>query len=171
MAEIIKVYKQNVEAMRFIGKKYSNSDRVNGDFGAKWGEWFSNGWFGALEALIDDDFIASYEDSDAHIGLMREQNGDFNTFEYWIGCFVKEGTPVPEGYDHVDFPKSTFGVCWIYGKESDVFMREAECGEKLIEEGYEIINDWCFERYVCPRFTTPDDKGNIILDIGFFVTP
>lgn len=36
MAEIIKVFKENVPAMRFIGKKYSG-------FGPMWGEWFANG--------------------------------------------------------------------------------------------------------------------------------
>jgi len=45
MAEIIKTYKQSVPEMRFVGKKYGNADRVNGTFGAKWGEWFQNGWF------------------------------------------------------------------------------------------------------------------------------
>lgn len=26
-----------------------------------------------------------------------------------------------------------------------------------------------FERYGCPRFTTHDAEGNIVLDIGYFV--
>jgi len=171
MAEIIKVYRQSVEAMRFIGKRYTNSDRVEGNFGAKWGEWFSNGWFNIVEEQINEDFKTSYVDSDAHIGLMREQDGDFNTFEYWIGCLAQEGASVPEGFDYVDFPKGDLGVCWIYGTEDDVFMLEGKCGEKLAQEGYAAINDWCFERYTCPRFTTPDEKGNIILDIAFFVSP
>ena len=38
MAEIIKTFKENVPAMRFIGKKYP-------DFGGWWGDWFANGWF------------------------------------------------------------------------------------------------------------------------------
>ena len=37
MAEIIKVFKENIPTMRFIGKKYDN-------FG-HWGEWGQNGWF------------------------------------------------------------------------------------------------------------------------------
>jgi hypothetical protein len=45
MSEIIKTYKQHVPALRFIGKKYGDQDRVNGGFGVKWGEWFSNRWF------------------------------------------------------------------------------------------------------------------------------
>ncbi|NLN40953.1 MAG: hypothetical protein GX160_03010 [Clostridiales bacterium] len=49
MAEIIKTYRQSVPAMRFIGKKYEDKDRVNGGFAKQWEEWFSNGWFEVLE--------------------------------------------------------------------------------------------------------------------------
>lgn len=52
MVEIINVYRQSIPAMRFIGKKYGDSDRVDGGFGAKWGEWFGNGWFTAIEKQI-----------------------------------------------------------------------------------------------------------------------
>lgn len=30
-------------------------------------------------------------------------------------------------------------------------------------------DDWCFERYNCPRFTTPDADGNVILDYGIAI--
>ncbi|MBU0991466.1 MAG: hypothetical protein KJ737_03135 [Proteobacteria bacterium] len=74
----------------------------------------------------------------------------------------------------LDFPESELGVCWIYGKERNVYLKEEKCAEKLKEEGIEILSDdkgaiWIVERYGCPRFTTPDDKGNIILDICYFV--
>ena len=35
MVEIIKTYRQSVGAMRFIGKKYGDGDRVDGNFGCK----------------------------------------------------------------------------------------------------------------------------------------
>ena len=170
-AEIIKVYRQQVPALRFIGKKYGNKDRVNGMFGKLWGDWFKNGWFDFLEKQIDRKLNSIYEDGDAYIGLMRDNNG---VFEYWIGIFMPENTPVPDGYEFHDFPKGAFGVCWLYGRESEVYGLESMCGKKLLEQGYEDTRDsentvWCFERYACPRFTTPDDKGKIILDIGFFV--
>ena len=44
MAEIIKVFRENIPTMRFIGKKYDN-------FG-HWGEWWQNGWFDLLEQTI-----------------------------------------------------------------------------------------------------------------------
>ncbi|MDR2546381.1 MAG: GyrI-like domain-containing protein [Lachnospiraceae bacterium] len=168
MAEICKVYKQRVGNMRFIGKKYLNSDRVNGMFGAKWGEWFENGWFTLLEKHVDGSLKDTYEDGDATIGLMREENG-FDSFEYWIGYFVPENTKVPEGFTYVDFPESELGVCWVYGKVHEVFGLEGMCRERLEKEGYEVTSNWCIERYSCPRFTTPDEKGNVIIDICFFV--
>jgi len=167
MAEIIKAYRQKTGAMRFIGKKYADEDRVNGNFGSKWGEWHSNGWFETIERQIDGNIKEIYEDGDAYIGLMRGGHGE--PFEYWIGIFMPDGTSVPDGFDCIDFPAGELGVCWIYGKEHEVFMLEGKCGERLEAEGFGVLTEWCFERYTCPRFTTPDEKGNIILDVCFFV--
>ena len=170
MAEITGVYRQSIGAMRFIGKRYTNADRgPSGMFDNRWGEWFENGWFDLLEKQAAMPLKDIYEDGDAMIGLMREQNGDFETFEYWIGYFLPAGTAVPEGFQYVDFPACDLGVCWVYGKEHEIFGLEGMCGERLAEKGFEAVTDWCFERYQCPRFTTPDDKGNVIIDICFFV--
>ena len=49
MAKIIKTYKQSIGAMRFIGKKYGDNDRVNGTFGIKWNDWFEKGLFAIIE--------------------------------------------------------------------------------------------------------------------------
>ena len=166
MPEIINAYKQSMGATRFIGKKYGDDDRVNGMFGAKWGEWFEKGWFGAIEKQHSGSLKEICEDGDAYIGLMRENHGEV---EYWIGMFMPENTAVPEGFAHIDFQKSALGVCWVYGKEAEVYCQEGECMQRLAAEGFEFVADWCFERYACPRFTTPDEKGNIILDICFFM--
>jgi uncharacterized lipoprotein YddW (UPF0748 family) len=69
MAEIIKAYRQNVGAMRFIGKKYDDAERVNGNFGAKWGEWHEKGWFGEIEKQISGNLKDTYEEGDSYIGL------------------------------------------------------------------------------------------------------
>ena len=163
MAEIIKTYRQSVGAMRLIGKKYANSDRVNGTFGEKWGEWFQNGWFNEIKRLPYEALRLVYEEYEATIGLVR---GDGEAFEYWIGMFMPENTAVPEGFECIDFPKGELGVCWIYGNESEVYMQEARCLKKLEEEGFIITGD-CFERY-SERFH-PDEKGNVTLDICFYV--
>lgn len=172
MAEIIKTYRQSMPAMRFIGKKYGDDARINGNFSAKWDEWFGNGWFAIIEKQVSTGIKDIFKDGDAYIGLMRCKEGE--PFEYWIGMFTPEATPVPDDFLHIDFPKSELGVCWLYGKEGDVYAKEDKCWAKLTQEGYKMIPDsksawWFFERYVCPRFTTPDDQGNIILDICYYI--
>jgi predicted transcriptional regulator YdeE len=169
MAEIIKTYRQSVGATRFIGKKYGDSDRINGMFGAKWGEWNENGWFDAIKKQVGGNTGEIYENGDAAIGLMRDENGEL---KYWIGLFTPENTAVPEGFKYVDFPKGELGVCWVYGNEDEIWGFEGECGERLEEEGkkegFEVDIEWCFEGYTS-RLDTPDDKGNVILDICFYI--
>lgn len=173
MAEIIKTYRQSVPAMRFIGKKYGDEDRVDGGFAAKWGQWFQNNWFAELEKLTPSGGGQLYEDADAYIGLMRWKEQD--PFTYWIGMFMPENTSVPEGFTAIDIQESQLGVCWVYGKGGEVYFQEDACALKLREAGYTIKRDeegatWCFERYGCPRFTTPDEKGNVILDICIYIS-
>jgi len=172
MVDIIKIYRQPVPAMRFVGKRYSDADRVEGGFMAQWMEWFANGWFEELQSGFDPQTL--YENGDATIGLMRWKEGE--PFQYWIGVFCPENVEVPEGYEFVDFPPGELGVAWVYGKQGEVFCHEYECAQRCMDQGYEIICDeegayWFFERNVCPRFTTPDEQGNIILDICHFVRP
>ena len=170
MADIVKMYRQELPAFRFIGKKYGDGERVNGGFGSQWGEWFQNGWFEALEKLPGGG-EALCEDGSAYLGLMRSKEGE--PFEYWIGMLLPAGTKVPEGYGYVDFPASAIGICWLKGPEYTLYCQEPRCCTALAENGYEPLaeNDvwWFFERYACPRFTTPDENGEVILDIGFFV--
>lgn len=168
--EIIKIYAQDVPAMRFIGKRYTAEDSDNGSFGKKWGEAFDTGLLDSIEAAEGEDELL-YEDADAYIGLMRDC-GD-NNFEYWIGKFTRPGTPVPEGLGCVDFPKSRLGVGWARGLEQEMYPREDEVIQKIINSGVMPKKDdagsgWFFERYQCPRFTTPDAEGKVILDICFF---
>jgi hypothetical protein len=172
MSEIIKTYKQEIPALRFIGKKYSDRDRVNGTFGKYWTDWFQNRWFTVIEKQIENSTKTIYEDEDAYIGLEKYKEGE--PFEYWIGMFTPENTSVPEGYAFHDFPRGSLGVCWVYGREGEVFMQEENCMKKLEKGGYKFLPDengfqWLFERYGRPRYTSPDEKGNIILDICFYV--
>ena len=81
---------------------------------------------------------------------------------------------VPEGYGFVDFPAAKLGVCWLYGELDTLFFKEHLAEKRLREQGYRYIGDekgafWFFERYALPRSTVPDEKGNVVLDIVFFV--
>lgn len=170
-AEIIKVYKEHLPSLRFIGKRYTNADRIGG-FGHKWGEWFENGWFAILENLGD------VEDVDnSYLGLMRCNGADAeNTFEYWIGMFLPVDTEVPEGFDSVDLVESDIAVCWIKGKEDEgLYGMHDSCIAKFQENSMgnfrgDDQNRACFfERYNCPRFTEPDEEENRILDYGIYL--
>ena len=155
----IKTYKQSIGPMRFIGKKYLSGAEA-------WKAWDEN----------PDDFLKNkigvnlkdlYEDGDAIIGLMN-QRGGFENFEYWLGHFAPENTPVPEGFEYEDFPKKDIGICWLYGHADEVFAVEPIAFDKLKEEGFDVDDTWWFERYHPIRMQA-DKKGNVIIDICFFM--
>lgn len=166
MVEIIKVYREYFPTLRLIGKRYTDADRdSNGSFGSKWGEWFEKGCFKTLEELG-----CLSQSGDAYLGCMR-CSGEF---EYWIGMFFPEQTPVPNGYMYVDIPSSEVGTCWIYGREDngEIYGQEPHemCLSKIKEAGWKIAKDsWFIERYNCPRFTAPDENGKVILDYCIYL--
>ena len=174
MAEIIKVYKEHLPALRFIGKTYTNANRGNdGGFGDKWGEWFQKGWFEDLEKLGEAKDIEN-----SYLGFMRCNGGDFeNSFEYWIGMFFPSNTEIPEGYAAINLAEGNIGVCWIKGKESDgsIFDMHDKCIAKFQENGMGNFKGddenraSFFERYNCPRFTEKDELGDVILDYGIYL--
>lgn len=141
-------------------------------YGWHWGQWFETGKFGVIEKLLTKEFQKVYPDAEAYIGLKRYKEGE--PYEYWIGMFLPENSVVPDGYACVDLDFNSVGVCWIKGNEANVYGHEGDCYEELIENGIQVIEDsnaacWFFERYACPRFTTPDKDSKVILDIGYFV--
>ena len=163
--EIIKVYKENMPYTKLIGKRYTNNDRdESGTFARYWRQCFQEGWPDVLKQCKSIPVV-----SDDLIGAIR-MTGDDGGFEYWIGAFLDPASEVPDGFYSVEIPAGEVGICWLYGndktgelysmKASDLSMAAlAENGLKFSEKG------WFFERYNCPRFTTPDEKGNVILDI------
>lgn len=166
MAEIIKTFRESIPAMCFIGKKYPG-------FGGWWGEWFGNGWFDMVERAMggEDAILGIWENGGGYVGLER-RHGETMT-EYWLGMFTPADTPVPEGFESVDFPAVGLGTCWIYGKENEVHDTSG-CRPALAEKGMKLWQDvegsvWSFENCLCPRYTTPDEQGNVILDYCYFV--
>lgn len=162
------VYRQQVPALRFVGIKYGDADRIQGGFGVQWREWFAQGKFDPIDRKC---VKAQFEDADASIGLMRWKDGE--PFQYWIGKFVQADSPISQGYEYVDFPPSAFGIAWLTGNENELFGIEELAAEACREKGMEIIADqcgayWFFERYAS-RYCQKDKDGNVTLDIGHFV--
>jgi hypothetical protein len=77
-------------------------------------------------------------------------------------------------FESADFPGGDFAVCWLHGREATGELYGAEphaaCLARIAREGGTTIEDgWHFERYACPRFTTPDENGEVILDYGIAI--
>lgn len=156
--KLLEVKQESCGAARFIGKKYD--DFVN------WGEWWEKNWFAVLEAIpglpINDD---------GYIGAVHIVDG---RPEYWIGMFFPAGTEIPDGFEAVDMEPMHYAVCYLYGDEhnGELYSMETheQCLEALKVQGLKRKeDDWCFERYNCPRFTTPDAQGKVILDYALSI--
>lgn len=166
-AEVIKVYKEHIPSVRLIGKRYSDQDRdAVGSFAGKWDEWFTNSWFEEIGKLgvVPESEGSSY-------GMMR-MNG--NQLEYWIGMLFSEQTQTPDGFSYADLSEGDAAICWLNGSADNGELYgidpHNQCAAKIAEQGWQMKeNPWFFERYHHSRFTSPDEKGNVVLDYGMYV--
>ncbi len=162
MVNVKEVLRESLPEVKLIGLRYTDADRdEHGSYGEKWDEWFQTGRF---EALKGDGGLKGV--SDDFVGAMRmgEQG-----FEYWIGILMAPNDPVPEGMQAVAIPAGDLGVCYVYGRDNtpEIYGMEVHeaCMARFADRGWRVKeNGWFIERYNCPRFTTPDEKGNVILD-------
>lgn len=107
------------------------------------------------------------------MGVMRF-TGAGHEFAYWIGAFFAPDTKIPEGFEAIEIPAGDVGVCWLYGDAKNGELYRAEASDlamaAMVEKGWSFSQkDWFFERYNCPRFTTPDERGNVVLDICVYL--
>jgi len=164
--EIKKVYKENLPKVKLIGKRYTNADRdESGTFAGHWQQWFRKEWFDVLQKHC----TGIQAVSDDYLGAMR-MTGEDGGFEYWIGAFFASDSSVPEGFEAIEIAAGDVGVCWLYGNDKSGELYSMEASDlsmtALKEKGWNFSEQgWFFERYNCPRFTAPDEKGNVILDI------
>ena len=173
-AEIIKIYTEELPQTRFIGKKYGINNQIQHSFSHLWDQWFNSGWFEQIEksVLLLGLEKEWFHESGSYIGL--EIWNDAGFFEYWIGMFTPARTMVPENMEFLDFSANKLGVGWVHGTMDNIFEMHEIIKELLITEGYiPIINsdgNWIsFERYNCPRFTTPDRDHKLVLDYAYFI--
>lgn len=163
--EIVKVYKENLPCVKLVGKCYTNKDHDEfGTFAHYWQQCFQEGWPDILKQCK-----RIPEVSDDLIGAMRLTDDD-GGFEYWIGVFLADDAEVPLGFESAEIPAGEVGVCWLYGNDKNGELYGVEASDMsmaaLAEKGWKFSKKgWFFERYNSPRFTEPDEKGNVILDI------
>jgi len=161
---IKKVYQQELPSLRFIGKKCIETSETANVLKLL-DNWQLNGWFNDIEKQSGIDYKTFFDGGDSYIDLIRKKDG---LFEHWMGMFVPEGTNVPEGYEAHDFPKMTICVCRVYGKRDEIVNYEAECRNKLTEEGFAIDNaQWYFQRFGWRRFFEIDVYRKRLLDYCF----
>lgn len=164
--EIKKVYKESVPHVKLIGKRLTNNERdETSTFARYWQQSFQEGWFDILSKCPNVPGV-----SGDYLGVMRMNGESSDGFEYWIGMFRAPDAEVPTGFESVEIPAGKVGVCWLYGNEKTGELYSMEAFDlsmtALKEQGWSYAETgWFFERYNCPRFTAPDEKGNVILDI------
>lgn len=164
--KIIKTYREEIPGVVLIGRRYTEADRQGGSFGQKWGACFGDGTFETLEKLGGQEPGTACDGS--YFGWMK----CCTDLEYWIGMLFPSGTEVPEGFASMAIPAGAYGICWLYGKEDtgELYGMDAHTrAANAIEQSGLKTKDgilFSFERYNCPRFTTPDEQGNVILDYG-----
>lgn len=171
MVDLLQVYRQTFAPACFVGKKYGENDRKNGTFAHLWQGFFARGEEKPLLEIASNRKSATPEDN-ALIGLLRCEDGEET--QYLIGMFLPADTVTPAGYMAIPFSAANIATCWLCGPPEEVFKQEMVCHQKLLDEGYRFAKDeagamWFYERYVHPRFTEPDDEGNVVLDMCFFI--
>ena len=155
MLTVTRVENEYCKSIKLIGRKYTN--------GSAWGQWWQNGWFDILEKTSSG--LSSLNDN-GYIGLMRNST---DGFEYWIGMFFDKETETPAGFEILDIPDAAFASFRIYGSEQngEIYgdIPHRMCIDILKEKNLSTFSDGLrFERYNCPRYTSPDEQGNVILD-------
>jgi len=176
---IIKTYRQEVPALRFIGKKYNEPfsvsifDKILNELD----NWCLRYAFSVIEKQLDKESKTIYEGGDAYVSLIKingELLNEVKQIEYWLGMFMPEGTEVPSGYEMMDFPKSTLGVCAVYGKRNSIIHYDEDCRKELAKEGIECRKDETgaklfFQRFNWRNFYSEDKYGKRVLEYCYYL--
>ncbi|NLW70689.1 MAG: hypothetical protein GX061_06370 [Eubacteriaceae bacterium] len=165
MAKITGIIDEFLPATRFIGKRYSEIGH--------WNEWWEGFFFEKLETTIDENGgLPNWESAGGYVGMEKRREGILT--DYYIGMFATPETPIPEGFICIDFDRTNLGTCVIYGKEGEVHDVLDKCRKALTDRDYTIKETpegavYSFENCLCPRYTDPDENGNITLYYSYFV--
>ncbi len=162
---IIKTYKQEIPALRFIGKKYTETEFSEKSVLNSLDDWCFKKMFDAILETSHEGL--DFGGANSYIGLMK--NADGKVSEYWIGMFMPQGTAVPQVYEMIDFPSSTLAVCGVYGKRDAIINYDSECRKKLTEEGIQLKNEgWFFQRFNWRDFFKEDKFGKRVLEYCYY---
>lgn len=165
MVKIIKTEINQLPEVFVVGKKITvkmpNKPEIN-PIPALWDTCFSDNTF---------DYLMKYRDllfNDAYVGWMSDFSSDNGTFTYICGMLMKsDNLSLDDGFVSRKIEPVTVGIGWIQGSTvPEICFAAHSLVEKAVQEkGYSCNHaTWCMEVYNCPRFTQPDENGEIILD-------
>lgn len=161
MSKLIKFEIVDIPKLYVVGKPISVKMTEENPIPAFWGKCFEDGTMAVFDQLKD----MAYDDS--YVGWMTDYDMASGVFLYIVGMLVKDEIAIPEGFVMRKIEPSCAAVGWIQGQQGpDVFASAHDLTQKELEnvghtaEGF----GWCMELYNCPRYTTPDERGEIILD-------
>lgn len=165
MGALIKFEISDMPDVLLVGKaiRHTRGEMAKGDnpIPAFWSRCFADGTFPALEA--QGDFVYNH----GYAGVMTDWDSAYNGFCYVVGMLMKPGADVPQGFVSYPLDATRIATGWIQGKDA------ADVGEKayayteqaVYSNGYRCNQmKWCMELFTHPRYTTPDENGNIIMD-------
>lgn len=165
MGELIKFEVKKLPTLKLVGKelRYSMDLHMQGEnrIPTFWDKCFADKIFLPLEKQTGFVYDKDY------VGVMLDWDKGDGDFSYVIGMLMRYGVDVPEGYYCIDINETNVAIGWIKGKNIlDVCSTaHPQTEQALIDNGYKCDNmKWCMELYNCPRFTTPDENGDVILD-------
>ena len=165
MAKLIQLEIKELGEWCVAGKPIQSQLGMVNPIPAFWDTCFADGTFAKLEALGEQVLCPDY------VGFMTDWVGGDGPFTYIVGMMMKPGLSLPqegyEGFVSRSVAASTAAIGYIQGDSTpDVCMNAHELTSAALEEKGFILggSDWCMELYNCPRFTTPDENGQIILD-------
>ena len=129
---------------------------------AFWDACFTDGTFNQIEKSSETLYNPDY------IGLMYNYNAATGDFCYMCGMLLtKEYLPSSDFRSYHLEPIKT-AISWIRGADTiEICSKAHDLSMKAIhDEGYDWANaaGWVIELYNCPRFTSPDSEGHLILD-------
>nr|WP_319540440.1 effector binding domain-containing protein [uncultured Methanospirillum sp.] len=165
MAKIIKCEVCEFPEVYVLGKQITvpvpNTPETN-PIPKFWEECFSDDIF---EHLMEH---KEYLFNDAYVGWMSDYSEENGIFTYICGMLVKSDLTIQvDGFVSRTIEPATVGIGWIQGTSTPevCFAAHSLMEKALTDIGYSCKNPvWCMEVYNCPRFTQPDENGNIILD-------
>lgn len=161
MAKVVDFTVKELPRLVVVGRaiKVSKNMAEEDPIPALWGQCFADGTFGTLEQLAEFHWEQDY------VGWI----GDFSAdgFEYICGMLLRPGAPVPEGFACREIRPTKVAVAWVKGQAPEALAEAHDLTlEAAAKNGCEPNPEagWCLELYNCPRYTDPDEQGDVIID-------